>query len=353
MTAYGSGLSAQLGFAAETTVGSAVSVPTRFYEFLEESLEFMPTWLESAGLKAGQAYKRASRVVQSRFTVEGDVSMEVVDRGGMGLLWRHMLGSQTTTATQIGTTGAYVQVHTAGARTGLSLTGQVGRPQTDATVKNFAYYGLKIPKWEFTVTDGDIPTIKLTYDGWGESTAISLTTASFVAGATPFTFADSGTTGGGRFTLGGTVTTSTTGVTSVTSGVAVGTVVREFTLAGESPMAIERFGLGNGGVKREQIENDIPTLTGKLTAEFGSQSEIYDLFKANTTTALQLDFAHGTAGGANPYLLSFILPAVKFKKAAVAAKGPDIVAQEIEYEAYDDGVNPIIQVRIISTDTSL
>lgn len=352
MPSYGSGLSGQLGFVAETTVGLAVSTPTRFYEFLDESLEFMPTWLESAGLKAGQAYKRSSRVVQSRFTVEGDITLETVDRGGMGLLWRHMLGSQTTTATQIGTTGAYVQVHTAGARTGLSLTGQVGRPQTDATVKPFTYYGLKIPKWEFSVSDGEIPTIKLTFDGWGESTAIALATASFVAAATPFTFADSGTTGGGRFTLGGTVTT-TAGVTSVTSGVAVASVVREFTLTGESPMAVERYGLGNGGTKREQLENDIPTLTGKLTAEFGSQSEIYDLFKSNSSTALQLDFAHGTAGGSNPYLLSFIMPAVKFKKAAVGVDGPDIVPQEIEYEAYDNGVDPIIQVRIISVDTTL
>lgn len=352
MPSYGSGLSAQLGFVAETAVGTAVAVPTRYFEFLDESFEYMPTWLESAGLKAGQAYKRSSRVVQSRYTVEGDVTIEAVDRGGMGLLWRHMLGSQTTTATQIGTTGAYVQVHTAGARTGLSLTGQVGRPQPDATVKPFTYYGLKIPKWEFTVSDGDIPTIALTFDGWGESTAITLGTASFVAGATPFTFADSGTTGGGRFTLGGTVTT-TAGATSVTSGVAVATVVREFTLAGEAPMAVERYGLGNGGTKREQLENDIPTLTGKLTAEFGSQSEIYDLFKSNSSTPLQLDFAHGTAGGSNPYLLSLILPSVKFKKAGVIVKGPDIVSQEIEYEAYDDGVNPVIQVRIISVDTTL
>lgn len=346
MPNYGSGLSAQIGFGAETTVGTPVTV-VRFYEFLSESLNFDPTWLESEGLKAGQAYKRAARTVQSRFTVSGDVSMEYIDRGGMGLLWRHALGSQTTTATQIGTTGAYQQVHTTGARTGLSLTGQVGRPQTDATVKPFTYSGLKIPSFEFSVSDGEIAQLSLTFDGWNLSTAIALTTAAYIAAAQPFTFAEAST-----FTLGGTVTT-TAGLTSVSGGTAVQTVVKGFNLSGENPMAVERFGLGNAGIKREQLENGIPTITGTLEGEFNSQSEIYDVFKAATSTALQLDFTHGTAGTGQPFRLSIILPSIKLKTASVGVEGPDIIGQSVEFEAYDDGVNPPIQVRVVSLDTTL
>lgn len=346
MVAYGSGLSAQIGFGAETTVGTAATV-TRFYEFLSESIKFEPTWLESEGLKAGQAYKRAARTVQSRFTVSGDVAMEYVDRGGMGLLWRHGLGSQTTTGTQIGTTGAYQQVHTAGSKAAIGLTGQVGRPQTNATVKPFTYSGLKIPSWEFSVSDGEIAQLKLTFDGWNLSTAISLTTASYDAAATPFTFADAST-----FTLGGTVST-TAGLTSVSGGVAVVTVVKGFTLSGESPMAVERFGLGNLGIKKEQIENGIPTITGSLDAEFADQAELYDVFKSNTSKALQLDLAHGTAGIGQPFRLSLIMPSVKFKMADVAVDGPDIVGQSVDFEAYDDGTNPVLQVRVVSTDTTL
>jgi hypothetical protein len=351
MTAYGSGLSAQLGIGAETTVGTVTTV-TRLYEFLDESMEYKPTFLDSEGLKAGQAYKRATRTTISRHTAEGDFSLELVDRGGMGLLWKHMLGSQATTATQIGTTGAYTQVHTAGSKFGLSLTIQVGRPQTDATVKPFTFYGSKFPEWELSISDGKIPTLKISPDAWGESTAVALSTAGYTAGSVPFSFADSGTTGGGTFKLGGTVTT-TAGVTSVTAGVSVATVVKEITITGKSPMETERFGLGNGGEKREPIENDIPTITGKVKAEFNSQSEIYDVFKANTTVALQLDLAHGTAGGANPFLTSIILPAIRWKTAAPSVDGPDIVQQDLEFEAYDDGTNPVIQVRLISTDTTL
>lgn len=346
MVAYGSGLSAQIGFGVETTVGAAAT-PTRFYEFTEESLVYEPTWLESEGLKAGQAYKRGARTVQSRHSVSGDVSMEYVDRGGMALLWKHMLGGTVTAPTQIGTTGAYQTVVTPGSKYGLSLTGQVGRPQTDATVKPFTYYGLKVPEWEFSVSDGEFVMLALTFDGWGESTAITLTTAAYSASAIPFTFAETSV-----FTLGGTVST-TSGVTSVTSGVAVATVVNAFTLKGETPMATERFGLGNAGEKREPIENDIPTITGELEAEFTSQAEIYDLFKANTSTALQLDFSHGTAGTGQAYRLSIILPSVKFKTAEIGVEGPDLVPQKIEFEAYDDGTNPVIQVRIVSVDTTL
>ena len=72
MPTYASGLSGQVGAVAESTYGTPVTV-THFYEFLSETLTFVPTWLDGLGLKSGQAYKRASRTVQSRFDVTGDV----------------------------------------------------------------------------------------------------------------------------------------------------------------------------------------------------------------------------------------------------------------------------------------
>lgn len=355
MPSYGSGLSAQIGFAAEATgaVGTPVTGSMYHYEFLDESLTWEPTWLESAGLKAGQAYKRASRVVQSRYTVSGDASFEMADRGHMGLLWKHALGSAATGASALGTGGAYQQIHTPGTKAHMSLTAQVGRPQPDATVQPFTYGGIKISEWEFSVSDGEIAMFKLTFDGWNESTSTSLVTAAYSAAAGVFTFADTGTGNGGLFNLGGTATTSTGGLTSIASGSAVGTVVKGFTLTGSTPMATERYGLGKGGEKREQIENDIPTITGSLDAEFTDIAEFYDRFKANTTIPLQLDLAHGDAGASNPFRLSLILPAVKFKTATTNVGGPDIVPQSVDFEAYDDGTNPVIQVRLVSTDSTL
>jgi len=347
---YGSGLSAQVGVKAETTVGTAVTVD-RFYEFLDESLAHSTTWLEGQGLKAGQAFKRASRVAPSRFTVGGDLTVEHADKGGMGLLWKHALGSVITVPTQIGATTAWKQNHHAGAtslKTGLGLTVQVGRPQPDATVRAFTYRGMKVLGWEFSCSDAELAKLKLTLDGWDESVATGLATASYTAGAGLFSFADAAV-----FKIGGTATT-TGGETTVAGGTQLTTLAKGITVTGQTPLATERYGLGNAGIKKEQAENAIPVVTISLDAEFTSRTEIYDLYKANTTTAFELVFEHGLAGTAEPYELSFVWPATKIKQGSVNVSGPDVVPQKIDIEAYDDGTsNPVMQVRLVSTDVTL
>ncbi len=342
---YGSGLSGQVGFVAESVWGTPVTV-TKFPEFLSESLNWEPTWLDSAGLKAGQAYKRVTRVVQSRKAVSGGLEIEVPDKG-FGLLLKHALGSTITVPTIIGATTAYKQIHTPGTKVGLGLTIQVGRPQTNGTVQAFTYEGCKVGGWEFSVSDGEIAKWSFDLDGQDMSTATALAAASYTAGTGVFSFADAS-----LFKLGGTASTAA-GETTIASGVSVATIVRGFNLRNETGMANERFGLGNAGLKNEQIENAIPTITGSLEGEFTDRTEIYDAMKSNTTKALQLDLAHGDAGGGNPFLLSFILPAVKFKSANVNVGGPDIVPQAIDFEAYDDAVNPPLQVKLVSTDSVL
>jgi hypothetical protein len=341
---YGSGLSGQVGFAAESTWGTPVTV-TRFLEHLEEDMNWEPTWLDSAGIKAGQAFKRVSRTKQSRKSVSGGFNLEAPDKG-LGLLLKHALGSSAT-ATQIASTTAYRQTHTPGMKTGLGLTVQVGRPQTDGTVRAFTYEGCKVTGWEFSCSDGELAKVRVDVDGQDQSTATALATASYTAGAGIFAFNESST-----FTLGGTPATAS-GRTTITGGTALTTVVRGITIRGETPMATERFGLGNAGVKQQQIENAIPTISGTLEGEFTSRSEIYDLLTGNTTTALQLDFSHGDAGGSNPFRISFVLPAIKIKTAGVNLGGPDIVGQQINFEAYDNEADPVIQIEYVSTDTAL
>ena len=59
--------------------------------------------------------------------------------------------------------------------------------------------------------------------------------------------------------------------------------------------------------------------------------------------------ANGVASGPNPYRLSFIFPAVKFKTAEATIGGPDVIPQQIGFQAYDDGsgTNPVIQVKLV------
>jgi hypothetical protein len=357
MPAYGTGLSSQIMLAAETTVGTAVTTTTA-YEFLNENFVFAPTDLDGQGLKSGQAYERLARHVRARIDVNGDFTVEHADKGHMGLLWKHALGSPLTAPVVIGATTAYDQYHVPGSRTGLGLTVQTGQPQPNATVIPFTWSGGKITQWDFSVTDNAIAQLKLTMDAWNLDTAPTLTTAAYSATAGVFTFKDAAT-----FKIGGTPST-TAGKTTIAAGSTVSTLFSAMTLTGANPMKVDRYGLGNAGVKKEQLENAIPMITGTLDGEFTSRSEIFDLYKSNTATALQIDFTHfdgagndagGVAAGPNPYLLSFIFPAVKFTSVTDNTGGPDVVAQKVAFKAFDDGsgTNPVLQVHLVSTDTTL
>jgi hypothetical protein len=356
-------LSGQVGAVAEVTYGTPVTV-THFYEFLSENFQFNPTWLDGMGLKAGQAYNRASRTVQSQFDVNGDLTMEhtigsaanaIAD--SMGFWWKFALGSSVTTPTLVLGT-AYKQNHTNGSKAGQFITCQVGRPQiSGVTVQPFTYTGVKVTDWEFSCNDNQIAQLKVTCDGQTELTSTALAAASYPTPNGLFAFSDATI-----MNIGGTASTSA-GETTVSAGSALGSRVTGVTITGSTPMKVDRYGLGNAGLKGEPIENAIPTITGTLTTEFFSRTELYDVFKTAGTTVLQLDFtkfdsagndANGVASGPNPYRLSFILPAVKFKTGAVNIGGPDVIPQSIGFQAYDDGsgTNPVIQVKLVSKESS-
>lgn len=342
--ATGSGLDAQFGFASESVVGTAVT-PSKFVEFISEDIKESPTWLEPTALRVGRKYKRAGRVVKSRTTIEGSLTFEVSSRG-IGLLVARMLGSAATPV-QIAATSAYKQIHTPGDFKGKSLTVQVGRPEPGTgTVVPFTYRGMKIKSWEFSVSDGEVAQLKLDFDGMAGTNATALASASFVS-AEVFNFSQT------TLKLGGTPATSS-GELAVTGGTAVATVIKKIAIKGETPMATERFGLGSAGIKAEPLENGTPSITGTLDAEF-SKVELYDVYQAGTTTALQLTMtgsAIPSGGGAND-LFDIILPACKLKEAAPTVDGADVVQMSTGIEAYDNEADAPIQIKIVSADTAL
>jgi hypothetical protein len=341
----GTGLDAQLMFAAESTWGTPVT-PTKAVEFNSESLKFEPTWLEPTGLRVGTKFKRVSRVRQSRKSASGDVELEFATKG-MGLLVKHMLGSPVTAPATI-VAGALRQAHVPGDFRGLGLTMQVGRPEpSSGVVRAFTYAGCKVASWEFSCVDNEIPKLSLSLLGRSEATATALATPAYPAGASVFDFSQA------TLKLGGTATTSS-GLTTVAGGTAVATVVRQISVKGSAPMADERFGLGNAGLRSEPLENATPMITGSLAAEF-NKAELYDLFANNTTTVMEFTLTGPVIGAtAENYKLSLVMPAVKLKSAAPSVGGPDIVPMSTDFEAYSDETsNPVIQVLIQSDEATL
>src|SRR5258708_14263775 len=115
---YASGLSGQVGAVTAPSYGDSATVVTHFYEFLSETFTFNPNWLDGQGLKSGQAFKRGSRTVQSRFDVQGDLTMEHTSgeaanaiANSMGFWWKYPLGSTLVTPTVV-LAPAYNEVHT-------------------------------------------------------------------------------------------------------------------------------------------------------------------------------------------------------------------------------------------------
>jgi hypothetical protein len=266
-------------------------------------------------------------------------------------------GAAGTAAAVPGVT-AFKQIHTNGSKAGQFLTCQVGRPQiSGVTVQPFTYTGVKVTDWEFSCNDNQIAQLKVTTDGRDEGTATGLAAASYPTPNGLFAFSHASV-----MTIGGTAST-TAGETVIAGGSTLGSAVTGVVITETTPMKVDRYGLGNQGLKNEPIENAIPTITGTLTTEFFSRTELYDVFKTASTVPLQIDFtkfdsagldANGVSAGATPYRLSLILPAVKFKTAAVNINGPDVIPQSIGFQAYDDGSgsNPVIQIKIISKESS-
>lgn len=336
------GLDAQVGVALETTVGTAVTV-TKFLEFNSEGFEFDPSFIEPEGLRAGVKFKRGSRLVQSRKQVTGSLELNHATRN-MGTLWKAALGSSVTTPTLV-LGSAYSQSHQTGDLLGKSLTVQVGRPEpvSPYTTRAHTYAGCKVTSWEFSVSDNEVAKMSLNFDGFDESTATALATASYPV-SEEFNFSQCT-----ALELGGTVSGTTT--LSVSGGTAVTSVVRSISFKGDNALAVERYGLGNAGLKKEQLENGIPTITGSLEAEY-NQSEFYTPFKANTSTTLRALFEGSVISGTDKNTLEFIAPQIKIKKVTPKVDGPDIVKATVEFEVYSDGTNNPFQVLLISADST-
>jgi len=340
----GSGLDAQLGYKLESTVGTAVTVD-KFLEFNSESMDYDPGYIEPEGLRVGIKFKRGSRLVQSRRTVTGGIDLNYPTRL-TGALWKVALGSSVTTPTLV-LGSAYSQVHQTGDLLGKSLTLQVGRPEPSTqAVKPHTFNGCKCTGWEWSVSDNETAKMHLDFDGWDEATATALATATYPSGPASEEFNFSQAT---VFSMGGTI--GGANPLTYTGGSSVASIVRSVSFKGDNALAVERYGLGNAGIKKEQLENGIPTITGSFEAEY-LQSDFYTPFKANTATSLNLKFEGSIISGTDKNTIEFIVPQIRIKNVTPQVQGPDLVTATVEFEVYSDGTNNPFQVKLISADST-
>lgn len=300
-----SGISAQIGFAVESTYGVAAT-PTVFVPFVSESLRSERERIKSESIIAGRRTRTSEQVNEGNVMVSGDIQLELYPDDFLKLL-KVAFGTVSTTGSD-----PYTHVFTPADTFSDSLTIQVGRPGVGGTVHPFTYVGCKIISWEIAGSQGEYVTVGISVlakreidhrqvtDGVTTSSDATVTSASAA-----FTSEDVGKPISGTGISAGTTIASVTSATSIelsAAATASGTGVtldigvplasasitaqrpyhfidaavtaagstvkaKSFTISGAVALADDRRFLGTRYID-EPIENELMEFSGSVEAEF-------------------------------------------------------------------------------------
>jgi hypothetical protein len=298
----GTGLDAQIGYAAESAWGTAATV-TRFHPLVSETLKVEIEAVESAATFAGFQTLSTQQWALGNKTISGDIQHELYDQD-MGLLLRAAFGTVSTASA--GGTGTHTFFP---ASPVVSLVCQIGKPTIYGSVIPFTYEGLKIANFELGAKAGEIATWKMGVMGEEETMGTALATASYTANMKPWLFKS--------------MSLSVLGTSSQLKG---------FTFAGDNKLAERRF-LGST-VIAEPLREEYATYTGQLDAEWGNPSGRgtlnYHAFIGGTEGTIISTLASGT-------LMATITANVRFDGSTPNVSGRGIVDHPIPFKVIRSG----------------
>lgn len=322
------GREAQIGFGEEVTVGTGVT-PTRFFEFLDESIKFDIERITSAGLRAGK--KTENLWVAGRKGGAGDVDYEV-QPNGFGLMPKYLLGGTPVTTTPSGGTISRLHTTKVGALDGKSKTIQFGKPNISGTIDPYTYKGCKVASWELSMEVGGLLTMKETYDAMDEDLVTALATASYPATNVLMPWVDSNI----AFTIGGT-----------------SYPLQKLTIGGTNALKTDRYKLGSA-TKLEQLEGTaFREYTGTIDLESYQGTTPYNLFKNGTEATVVATFTGAMIEGTIPYMVRVTLQRVRFDGDTTNVTGPDILEQSLPYKAlYTTNATTEVQFEVQNSDTA-
>lgn len=318
-----SGLFTQFGVADESTYGTYVA-PTRFLEFLEESMKLDIERNESKGLRSGQRILRQDHWKAGKRGAAGSVSLEVPNKG-FGVFLKHMLGTIATTTDGTG------RIHTAslGDLFGDYMTMQFGRPDIAGTVQPFSYVGCKVVDWELTNSPDEYLICNLGIDARDESTSQALVAATAPSATDIFHWSEcTVTVGGSSFEP------------------------QSIAIKGTNGQKTDRHHLRGSGLKKEPIENEMREITVELDADFESLTA-YNRYSAGTHVAVVSTWTSTlNYDTAKPFKVVVTINAARTDGDTPNIDGADLVPQKLSLKAVDDGTNPPIQIAYYTSDTT-
>lgn len=334
---------ASITFKKETTYGTSVT-PDVAVEFLEEDLEYLPEYVQGAGMRVGKIVARGDRRVLGKEMVGGSFTVEGVTKG-LGKLFEAALG--TASSTLIAGT-SYQQLFTATTTDYLpSYTIQKGIPFLGgATTTAHTFTGMVCSGFELSAAQGGIPTIKFNWVGKALATGTAYAAPSYPTGVAEFSFIH------GSLRVGGSVTVPTT--TALAVGGTASAIVTDIDLAWDNALDEGGFTFGGAGQRVRKPAVGLRSLSGSLTAEY-TDSTLRDAFIAQTDVAIVLTFATTTLiSGSSFPTLQVVIPLTRLDGELPKASGGEVVSQTIPFTGLDNGVaaSPIY-VAIVTAETAI
>lgn len=309
---------ASLGFGVEATYGTGVT-PTRWVEYVSESLDYRKNMKQGLGLRAGSRVARSGRRVVPTHDGGGDFLMEATSKG-MGLLWQACMGAGTSTLVSAAT---YQQVFTLGDAPA-SLTIQKGLVRRDGTVDPYTFVGSTVDTFEVDFAQADIVKLKATVDSRDMLTATAYAAPSYVVAPNLFHFA------GGSVSTG--VLTAPTGI-ALASGATPVADVRGGSFVVKKNLKTDQYNLGNAGLKSKPVGGLID-VSGKLEIEYDS-TLFRDAVLADSPLNLVMTWQAG-ALGVGLETLQFVIPEIKFDSEIPKTNGTDLIIQSMAFDGLDN-----------------
>ena len=300
-----------VGLGIESVYGTAVA-RTRWFEFLDESFNFVKNVKQGVGLRVGSRVARSGRRVVASAEGSGDLTIEAVTKG-LGLLWQLGLGSGTSTLVSA---GRYQQVFTLG-DVMPSATIQKGIPRADGTVDAYTFTGCMVESLTIDCPNADNVKVKTSWNAKDMTTATAYTAPSYATGPSVFTFAH------GAVYSGALTAPTATALGSAATPVAS---IRSGSITIKHNLKTDRYNCGGGGRKEKPFAG-IREISGSLVAEY-ADAAFRDAIVNDTSMTLVKTFTAGLD------VLQIVIPDVRFDGDIVKAS-TDLAIQDIKWTGLD------------------
>ena len=300
-----------VGLGVESVYGTAVA-RTRWFEFLDESFNFVKNVKQGVGLRVGSRVARSGRRVVASAEGSGDLTIEAVTKG-LGLLWQLGLGSGTSTLVSA---GVYQQVFTLGDAMP-SATIQKGIPRADGTVDAYTFTGCMVESLTIDCPNADNVKVKTSWNAKDMTTGAAYTAPSYATGPSVFTFAH------GAVYSGALTAPTATALGSAATPVAS---IRSGSITIKHNLKTDRYNCGGGGRKEKPFAG-IREISGSLVAEY-ADAAFRDAIVNDTSMTLVKTFTAGLD------VLQIVIPDVRFDGDIVKAS-TDLAIQDIKWTGLD------------------